>query len=1418
MGSSSNKEDQAIFLMSGTIAGFEDKNTSINKSSSKKEVEKSISSFKNDTFKPSENEYFQKISNYEINKSNKEQNSSKISSSKNKNTKKRKENSFSTNIMNGGNEIRNMNNINNNYINDNQNKNSFDKFNFEFREKINVENKNYKNLSESFPNPIDNTNKSSNIDNFIKENNNTNLNINKIKENKDNEINEICTYPNLSEIYMITDNKELNNSNFEDSEFKDINIFSIPKENFSEVENFMKENKIQDEFSENENNDNTNKTYKELKKYEIEQLKKIFYENKDTFKENNLNQNNLILNFDTNLISNIIENENTTKVFKNKIIKEIEIIKSDEKKYGIDHLTILLVGKTKVGKKSLIKYMLKLGDSQLKKEAGGTKRDFQAFQSSKIPYLRLVKYKGIGLGKDNDAEIVTKQTIDYIKRQNKKPSYNDFVHCIWYCVTGTRMEFLEEEYLKKLRNAYSSVNMPIILIYLDEYSKQKISDMEEKIKKKLDVNFINVISHKITKPNNSGIVEPKGENELLNLTLDKCRVALQNDMPKIMMKNISNEILYKMKNLVETNKNKIKDLIKEKFIKEFTIILNDQEFNNYIITLLGRNLSIFYEQSISNKSLNLIINSEIISTVKAFMKQCKSFTRNLIASDIISKAKDFIDKQACLEKINQENINIENKRTLKGFIKSNEIFLKKNYYYISQKYIIYNFIVYYCKDYFNEFQKQFNVIIENLINQEENSEINKFIADCFGSKLKKFGEKMKVNFGIEKYENNINKSFNASLDNNNNFKNERLIIEVENGSNNSFENNDEEEDLVVYNKEENEKIINKSLVNFFKLKNNWRYLNKELSLILLSFMTNFKYMDTKNNYFTRNNFFNNELINSLKDYEKNILEIYLNNNIQPFLVLIDENFKKITNKYDLINNKTSIIKKILENENLEKVQMFKIKTEFEGLEKDIKYKQMNYLTVIITGRTGVGKSALINALLKEHLAEEGMKDIVTTFPYKYGNQKVPFLKLIDTRGIEIGKDYGVHNISEEIFNIINDPNQLEKYKNEKSDFSDYLNEKKPSIYNDHVQCVWYCVSGSSLENEEIEFIKNMKLQKNKVPIIIVYTMSENEDKMQKMKFQVINNFKGIPYIEVLSKDEDEIPSFGLDKLINKTIEQCKSAYGTNSFEIMREQTNQKIFNYLKNKNASINYSVNNESVSYFINNFDQTVIENKKFKNFLYYLFAILFNGYLTTEKEAKISENLYNTIFKEFNNDNISEYIEEIIKCYNEISAIFINKIMEEKALQFLDKQAAHEKNNSNLEIKDKCNKSDFMEIIESFLKNNFCYLAERYFVYHIFIHIIENFSEKIEKEVNENLKIILSNNSLVLQFFKNIYTRKVEDLNEIIEEFLKKEGYHKLNNNSIKKSNIEHIEKKNDMINFDEIDKLTIGEGIDNLFNKDK
>ena len=245
--------------------------------------------------------------------------------------------------------------------------------------------------------------------------------------------------------------------------------------------------------------------------------------------------------------------------------------------------------------------------------------------------------------------------------------------------------------------------------------------------------------------------------------------------------------------------------------------------------------------------------------------------------------------------------------------------------------------------------------------------------------------------------------------------------------------------------------------------------------------------------------------------------------------------------------------------------------------KDILFKKIDYLTIIITGRTGVGKSALINALLKEYLAREDMKDIVTTKPCKYESKNVTFLKLIDTRGIEIGKEYGIHNISEEIIKIINNPNELEKYKKEKG-LSNFIEEKKPLNCNDYVQCVFYCVTGSSIESEEIDFINKIKLQKNKVPIIIVYTMSQDEDNMEKMKNQVYDNFKDIPYIEVLSKDGSGIKSFVLDKLINKNIEQCKHAFGSRTFDEMRQEINKTIIKNLKKKNTSMKNIVINESI------------------------------------------------------------------------------------------------------------------------------------------------------------------------------------------------------------------------------------------------
>ena len=117
------------------------------------------------------------------------------------------------------------------------------------------------------------------------------------------------------------------------------------------------------------------------------------------------------LKLEKKLISDIIKNENALIVLKNRIIKEIEVIKNDPEKCKIVNLTILLVGRHKIGKKNLIKYMLKSGDKDLHIEREGEGEDFKIFTSQKEPYFRLIKYKGIGYDENNKPEDITKKQL-----------------------------------------------------------------------------------------------------------------------------------------------------------------------------------------------------------------------------------------------------------------------------------------------------------------------------------------------------------------------------------------------------------------------------------------------------------------------------------------------------------------------------------------------------------------------------------------------------------------------------------------------------------------------------------------------------------------------------------------------------------------------------------------------------------------------------------------------------------------------------------------------------------------------------------------------------------------------------------------------------------------------------------------------
>ena len=68
-----------------------------------------------------------------------------------------------------------------------------------------------------------------------------------------------------------------------------------------------------------------------------------------------------------------------------------------------------------------------------------------------------------------------------------------------------------------------------------------------------------------------------------------------------------------------------------------------------------------------------------------------------------------------------------------------------------------------------------------------------------------------------------------------------------------------------------------------------------------------------------------------------------------------------------------------------------------------KINSLSVLNIIVAGKTGVGKSTLINAVFREKLAETGTGKPVTDHMRKLTKKGIP-LAIYDTRGFELGKE------------------------------------------------------------------------------------------------------------------------------------------------------------------------------------------------------------------------------------------------------------------------------------------------------------------------------------------------------------------------------------------------------------------------------
>lgn len=181
---------------------------------------------------------------------------------------------------------------------------------------------------------------------------------------------------------------------------------------------------------------------------------------------------------------------------------------------------------------------------------------------------------------------------------------------------------------------------------------------------------------------------------------------------------------------------------------------------------------------------------------------------------------------------------------------------------------------------------------------------------------------------------------------------------------------------------------------------------------------------------------------------------------------------------------------------------------------------LKQLNLIVAGKTGVGKSTLINAMFRENLAETGIGRPVTEHMRKYSKPDFP-LAIYDTRGFELSAEVQKH-VTDEIIDTI-EKAALSKDKD------------------DDIHCVWYCVSGASdrLEPEEVAFIERLTdgLKRTKVPVIVVLTKSYSKKEVQKLKKYILDlNLDVVGVVPVLAQDyeidEDyTAKAYGLETLL-----------------------------------------------------------------------------------------------------------------------------------------------------------------------------------------------------------------------------------------------------------------------------------------------
>ena len=187
-----------------------------------------------------------------------------------------------------------------------------------------------------------------------------------------------------------------------------------------------------------------------------------------------------------------------------------------------------------------------------------------------------------------------------------------------------------------------------------------------------------------------------------------------------------------------------------------------------------------------------------------------------------------------------------------------------------------------------------------------------------------------------------------------------------------------------------------------------------------------------------------------------------------------------------------------------------------------KLKSLKKLNTIVVGKSGVGKSTLINSLFRDKIAETGLGRPITTEIRKIEKKDYP-MAIYDTPGFELSEGQQA-KVKEEIIELIH-------------------KGLATGDINNAIHCIWYCINvggNRTFDQTEINWLKEL-IEKNKVtkvPIIVVLTQACPKTKGKQMQTLVEKeNLDIIKVIPVLAQDMDfdgeyVAKAYGLDQLVD----------------------------------------------------------------------------------------------------------------------------------------------------------------------------------------------------------------------------------------------------------------------------------------------